>query len=222
MPSLKLRNLFRRDPATPSLRERAAATARRVEAFKLAAPIPSEPSDLAQACDQAMADWNAIPARSQTEGWGDEQLDGALAAYGTLFRRAINEPSRDVAELQAKARLLLHDLVAHATSHDPSDETTLNDDARLTRVVLREIAALSNTTALTPPADPTDWHAPPPGFMAYPADDPQGFVIVHEGLRLELERLHRIALAEYARKVGPDASEATRARVRRELRLPLF
>ncbi|MCJ2054752.1 hypothetical protein [Methylobacterium sp. J-070] len=72
------------------------------------------------------------------------------------------------------------------------------------------------------PAEPVDWSRPPPGFMAYPADDPQGFVIVREGLRLELERLHRVALAEYARKVRPDATEATRARVRRELRLGVF
>ena len=246
-----------------------------------------------------------------------------------------------MAELPGKARLLLHDLVENTTGHDPSDETTLNDDDRLTRVVLREVAALTGSTSLTAPTllpdpifsairahtaarrafsatvspqdnawvrerggdtsdeamapahaayeaadeaeaqawaallevrpttlagvlalirhaqhnvpgrdgltpgseaetvlgaiadsleaaaknpslDPTDWHVSPPGFMAYPAIDPQGFVIVREGLRLELERLHRIALAEYARKVGPDTTEATRARVRGELRLPLF
>lgn len=340
MPSLKIRNLFRRDPAAASLREQRAATAARVEAFKPApaSPEATEPTALAHACNQAVTDWNGIQPKSRAEHWGDEQLDEALGAYDAVFRRAINEPSRDMAELQAKARLLLHDLIEHTTGHDPSDEATLTVDERLTRVVLREVAGLSDTTALTPlsdpiiaairahtvahdvfsaacnpadkvwrrqhgldtsaeamapaeaayeaasaaetgawlglfkvrpttlpgvlallrhaqkhasnndgltggpdidgvfgaiadsleavaknpVADPTDWHAPPPGFMAYPADDPQGFVIVREGLRLELERLHRIALAEYARKVGPDATEATRARVRRELRLPLF
>jgi hypothetical protein len=125
-----------------------------------------------------------------------------------------------VDEVRAKARLLLHDLNAHDVGQ--RGEISLTDDKRLARVVLREVAGLSSSTALTPPADPTDWHAPPPGFMAFPADDPQGFVIVREGLRLELERLHRIALAEYARKVGPDATEATRARVRRELRLNIL
>ena len=334
-----LKNLIRRDP-TDNLRERAAATASRIEAFKSVATstTPDPLTNLAQACDQAIVDWDAIPTRSQAEDWGDEQLDEAMDAYGAVFRKAISEPSRDVCEVQAKARLLLHDLVANTTGDDPSDETTLFDDDRLTRVVLREIIGLFDSTALTPlpdpvfaairahtaarrafsatvnpqdaawvrgrggdtsaeamapaqspyetageaekeawtalfgvrpttlpgvlalvrhaqqfasendgltggPAledvfgtiadgleavakdpviDPTDWHDPPPGFMAYPAIDPQGFVIVREGLRLELERLHRIALVEYVRKVGPDATEATRARVRRELRLPLL
>ncbi|MCJ2068527.1 hypothetical protein MKK75_06865 [Methylobacterium sp. J-030] len=295
-------------------------------------------ADLAQAWDQAVIDWNGIQPKSQAENWCDEQLDEALDAYDAVFRRAIDEPSRDMAELQAKARLLLHDLIEHTTGHDPSDEATLTVDEQLTRLVLREVASLSSSTALTPlsdpifaaikthtaahdafsaacnPADkvwrrqhgldtsaeamapvkaayetasadetkawlglfkvppttlpgvlalirhaqthasnndgltggpdiddvfgaiadsleavannptpePTDWHAPPPGFMAYPADDPQGFVIIREGLRLELERLHRIALAEYARKVGPDATDAKRAHLRRELRLAVF
>ncbi|MCJ2054675.1 hypothetical protein [Methylobacterium sp. J-070] len=217
-----LKNLIRRDPST-GLRERAAATARRVREFGSAATgtTPAPPMDLAQVCDQAVIDWNAIQPASRAEHWGDEQLDEALNAYDAVFQRAIDEPSRDLAEVRAKARLLLHGLIEH-TCHDPSDEATLTVDERLTRVVLRKVANLAGTTALTPPADPTDWHNPPPGFMAYPADDPQGFVIVREGLRLELERLHRIALAEYARKVGPDATEATRARVRRELRLGVF
>ncbi|MCJ2137272.1 hypothetical protein MKK69_25045 [Methylobacterium sp. J-026] len=119
-------------------------------------------------------------------------------------------------------RLVLHDIMAHTIGDAVEDEANLTVDRRLTRVVLREIVNLSSSTALTPPADPTDWHSSPPGFMAYPADDPQCFVIVREGLRLELERLHRIALAEYARKVGPDATEAKRNRVRRELRLAVF
>ncbi|SDO59797.1 hypothetical protein SAMN05216360_12927 [Methylobacterium phyllostachyos] len=224
MLSLKLPNPFRRSNVD-SLRDRAAnlqadlARIAQPNATQVTAPAPdaAQPSDLVHACNQAMVDWNTIQPRSRAEDWGDEQLDEALDAYGAVFRRAINEPARDVAELQAKARLLLHDLEAHNTTD--REESTLTDDVRLTRVILREVAALHNTAALT---DLTDWRDPPLGFMAFPAIDPQGFVIIREGLRMELERLHRIALAEYARKVGPDATEATRARVHRELRLDAF
>lgn len=45
-----------------------------------------------------------------------------------------------------------------------------------------------------------DWHNPPEGFMAYPAIEPAGFIIIREGLRLEAERLHDIAVREVARR----------------------
>ncbi|MGH1592397.1 hypothetical protein ACRBEV_33300 (plasmid) [Methylobacterium phyllosphaerae] len=126
----------------------------------LALPAPAaEPQavPLAQACDQAVRDWNAIQPTSRAEDWGDDQLDEALDAYDTVLQRAITEPSHDVADLQAKARLLLHDLLEHTIGHDPDDEAMLTVDEQLTRVVLREVGtlgALSGGTALASQPDP--------------------------------------------------------------------
>jgi hypothetical protein len=56
-----------------------------------------------------------------------------------------------------------------------------------------------------------NWHKPPLGFMASPAIEPFGFTIVSEGLRIELERLHGIAMAEFQRRTEglcKDMSEA--------------
>lgn len=124
----------------------------------LSAPTPKpQTATLAQACDQAVRDWHAIQPTSRAEDWGDEQLDEALDAYDVVIQRAINEPSRNVADLQAKARLLLHDLIEHTVGHDPDDEATLTVDEQLTRVVLREVGtlgALPGGTTLAPQSDP--------------------------------------------------------------------
>lgn len=124
----------------------------------LPAPPPKpQPAPIAQACDQAVRDWNAIQPTSRSEEWGDEQLDEALDTYDAVLQRAINEPSRDVVDLQAKARLLLHDLIEHTVGHDPDDEATLTVDEQLTRVILREVGvlgALSGDTALALRPDP--------------------------------------------------------------------
>ena len=77
-----------------------------------------------------------------------------------------------------------------------------------------------------PEPDFVDWHSPPPGFMAYPAIDPQAFVNIPEGLRLELQRLHDIADDEFERRAKA-AEQGTHAalntgfenRLRRQLRL---
>ncbi|MCJ2065885.1 hypothetical protein MKK63_24720 [Methylobacterium sp. J-088] len=69
------------------------------------------------------------------------------------------------------------------------------------------------------PTGPVDWTAPPPGFMASPAIRPFGFVIVEEGIRIELERLHGIALAEFSRLFGPETTAEGVEQFRRELRL---
>ncbi|TXN00581.1 hypothetical protein FV242_21550 [Methylobacterium sp. WL64] len=121
-------------------------------------------SDLAQACDRAVANWITIQPTSPAENGDDEGLDVALDAYDLVFRRAIDEPSDGIAEVQAKARLLLCDLIEHTAGHDPSDERTLTDDERLTRVVLREVIAL-------PGGVPTTFSAPHPDAALFALGD---------------------------------------------------
>lgn len=90
-----LKNLIRRDP-TSSLRERAAATSARVEAFKPApaSAAPAQSPNLAEACDQAVTDWNGIQPASRAENWGDEQLDEALSAYDNQSGKARQPKAR--------------------------------------------------------------------------------------------------------------------------------
>ena len=76
-----------------------------------------------------------------------------------------------------------------------------------------------------PDPEPVDWHNPPPGFMAYPAVEPTGFIIIREGLRLEARRLLNIAEDEFERRAEHDDPchqafrEGDLARLRRRLRL---
>ena len=135
----------------------------------------------------------------------------AAEASRPLFERleAMVGPLMNV-PVQTLEGLILKQRIGQTLDHYSDDAA---DD-------LSKLVAGYKPSAPTPHVgEPVDWHAPPAGFMAYPALDPQGFVIVREGLRLELERLHRIALAEYNRKIGPDATDAARNRVRQELRL---
>ena len=86
----------------------------------------------------------------------------------------------------------------------------------------------SEPTSPKPQIEPdlVDWHSPPLGFMAYPAIDPQAFINIPEGLRLELERLHDIACGEFERRAeaaGKNLHETMRGEIedglRRRLRL---
>ncbi|NEU13558.1 hypothetical protein G3T14_15670 [Methylobacterium sp. BTF04] len=62
-----------------------------------------------------------------------------------------------------------------------------------------EMESAATTKAIT---EEIDWNAAPDGFMAYPAINPTGFINIREGLRLEAERLHGIALGEVARRAS--------------------
>ncbi|CAA2161183.1 hypothetical protein MBRA_06343 [Methylobacterium brachiatum] len=64
-----------------------------------------------------------------------------------------------------------------------------------------------------------DWTKPPPGFMASPAIEPFGFVIIEEGIRIELERLRDIAVNELSRRTSPEAPADRIELLRRILRL---
>ncbi|MDP4024433.1 hypothetical protein Q8W71_17550 [Methylobacterium sp. NEAU 140] len=55
-------------------------------------------------------------------------------------------------------------------------------------------------TAGSAASQTTDWHSPPPGFMASPAIEPTSFACVEQGIRIEATRLLGIALAEQRRR----------------------
>ena len=99
-------------------------------------------SGLAQACDWAVGQSVYIDTVSHEEHWDDDRLDQEMDRYTEVFRRAINEPSASPADIGAKARLLLRDLRVNTSGWHPDDETTLSDDDRLIRVVLREVIKL--------------------------------------------------------------------------------
>lgn len=74
-----------------------------------------------------------------------------------------------------------------------------------------------------------DWSNPPEGFLAYPVDAPFGFIKPEEYLRAETQRLHDVALNEFARRkeayeAGPNGMSGIELagaldRLRRRLRL---
>ncbi|WP_342111767.1 hypothetical protein [Methylobacterium sp. SI9] len=236
MRSLKLSSLFRRNAAA-ELRDRAAdlqadlarvARPAVVEVPETPAPIRARSDDtellsLGRRFEEAraheVAACEACNAASKQSGAGEAplELEAAAADAGdiaaALAYQLADIPAHSADGLRLKIRALAH--------YNPSFfRLGLPDNPDPDQVLARSL--LLDAQGEAPTVEPTDWQNPPPGFMAYPADDPQGFVIVREGLRMELERLHRIASAEYARKVGPDAAEANRARIRRELRLDAF
>ncbi|MCJ2093273.1 hypothetical protein MKK67_12345 [Methylobacterium sp. J-072] len=113
-----------------------------VMALPLGSPPNLGPSDLVQACDWAVGQSVYIDTVSHQEHWDDDRLDEEMDRYTEVFRRAINEPSASPAGISAKARLLLRDLKVNTTGWHPDDESTLSDDDRLVRVVLREVIKL--------------------------------------------------------------------------------
>lgn len=147
--------------------------------------------------------------------------------------RALEEPHRVHAE--AYGNLIdtqpstLAGLVALAgyvpeTVHVNNEDDADSDAARALRSICNSVLTLieNGEIAAPPEADPTDWDAPPPGFMAYPEREPMSFVNIKYGLRLEFERLHRIALAEFDRRIALEATAEQFERVRRQLLLPVF
>ncbi|MHC1998854.1 hypothetical protein ACYQR9_00095 (plasmid) [Methylobacterium sp. CM6241] len=45
-----------------------------------------------------------------------------------------------------------------------------------------------------------DWNSPPEGFVAYPHDEPEGFLRIDLALASETKRLHGLALSEFERR----------------------
>ena len=165
-----LKNLIRRDAEHPSLRERAAElrgdlagqTRRAIVAGSVAAAVPlptlaapaPDPSDLARACDAAVAHlaWiNGATARGE-EHWPDDRLHRELDTADGVLWRVADEPARNLNDIAAKARLI------HASDGEMLGLSDLAGD-RATATLLREVIALAPGRSLPPqqmPAAPVE------------------------------------------------------------------
>jgi hypothetical protein len=142
----------------------------------------------------------------------EDVADAAGAATEGLAERIANCSAHTAAGFRVKLRALNHYRRDTLLAEIPSDP---DPDQILSHSLYRDLQD-------EPPAAPEDagtWDAPPPGFMAYPEREPATFIIIKYGLRLELERLLRIARAEFERRTDGETSGDQIARVRQELRL---
>jgi hypothetical protein len=108
----------------------------------LAAPLASvpavaaPPSDLARACDWAIAHVNWINTNDEPlEAWPDGRVDGELARVDAVLDRIADEPAGDRADFRAKARLLLMEWGACLDGHK------LHPHERALMTFLREAAS---------------------------------------------------------------------------------
>lgn len=105
----------------------------------LAAPAsaaPAAPSDIVKLCDFAIEHYDWINLTAPAENWSDDRLDAENDRFWEAFDGAAGQPSATVQDMQAKARLALHQL-------DDLGELDDADPALLLAVaVLREIIAL--------------------------------------------------------------------------------
>ncbi|MCJ2084630.1 hypothetical protein MKK88_01285 [Methylobacterium sp. E-005] len=156
-----LQKLIRRDP-NASLRDRAtelrgSLSRRTIVAGTVAAAVPLPvlaatvapapgPSDLARACDAAVAHLAWInDTASPDDHWPDERLEAELDKAEDVVWRAANEPAASLDDLSAKARLLIADSGQHlGRSKFAGDRATLT--------LLREVTALTPSRSL--PAAP--------------------------------------------------------------------
>lgn len=76
-----------------------------------AAPaLATRPTDLARACDWAVGHMAWINGGSPlSERWTDEWLEDEIDRFDAVLERAATEPSTSLADIQAKARLILSD-----------------------------------------------------------------------------------------------------------------
>lgn len=151
-----LQKLIRRPEAAASLRDRAAElrttlSRRAVVAGTAAAAIPlpalaapAEPSDLARACDAAVAHLAWVNSTvAQGADWPDDRLNAELDKADDVLWRVADEPAAGLDDLSAKARLLLASDSQHLGLSDFAGD-------RATLTLLREVAALAPTKPLPP------------------------------------------------------------------------
>lgn len=83
MPSLKLSNLFRRDPDRPSLKERAAATADRIRAFATAPSVDGEeaPTTLEEMATLDFAAYSLDTPTRDPNGWMEQFSHHAIGMH---------------------------------------------------------------------------------------------------------------------------------------------
>ena len=131
-----MRNLLKRRPrdeTKPTLRERLTATKekagvalrlrpdreadqgrRAVVVGSLAAALPlstaTSPSDLARTCDWGAAHMGWInDPRHADDQWPDERVAAEIARVDAIVERVADQPSQNIGDMAAKARLLLAD-----------------------------------------------------------------------------------------------------------------
>lgn len=232
-----MRNPLRRDPNRPTLKQRAAtlkATAARLIRKPKPLPAAGSPEALAafgaacRAVDAASrlrdADMEALLIAPGAALWTSDKV---MAAQNGDFSRFL---PREIEAARAVPKARLEELLI----------LTLHRELRMAEAVqssrLRELFAQVYGDEPDPagedeaPAasEEVDWHSPPPGFMAFPAIEPTGFLNIRYGIVAELERLRCIARAEYARRepyfrdssFAPGELEAHLSALRDELRLP--
>lgn len=89
-----------------------------------AIPAVAAPSDLVTACNNAVVHMARINDHSDpARNWPDDRLDDEIEAFNAVVRRMADTPARGLAEVQAKARLIIADYgsdIAHpgAPSHE--------------------------------------------------------------------------------------------------------
>jgi hypothetical protein len=105
--------------------------------------VVNEPADLAGACAWAIEQTHHINSTAVTEHCDDDRLDDEVEKYNAVFTRALMQPSGDMLELVAKARLCLHDFEAQNLPFPDSVESDdLDDLAKMVMTVLREMITL--------------------------------------------------------------------------------
>ena len=90
-----------------------------------AAAPAAAPSDLALSCDWAIRQADYISTTAHVESWSDEKLGHECARYNEGMERALAQPSSGLAEIQAKARLALHDLEAEGVLENANQNLRL-------------------------------------------------------------------------------------------------
>ena len=109
-----------------------------VMALPSGSPSPIAPADLAQACRWAVQHRDWIDNTACREPWTDDQLDAEIDKVDLVFTRAIEEPSRDLHDLVAKAQLALEDYERFTALAG----SKLDDGERIVHTVLREVIKL--------------------------------------------------------------------------------
>ncbi|MCJ2102798.1 hypothetical protein [Methylobacterium sp. E-046] len=158
----------------------AAAIQRQIMVSDAAANIEPQPSR-----DRPHEEWLRL-----VQGWhertGIEEVEAAsgeaLDVLCEIENRIAALPAASLAGLRLKARVA-----------ERNDEVAWPDE--LGTGLVRDLLAFTAGSDV-------DWNAPPPGFMASPAIEPMNFARIPQGLKIELERLHGVALAEFERRMA--------------------
>ena len=187
--------------------------------------VPVDPhAEVSPALADLIARHHTALARADDAGSRSDEEAGALDDEAwDLFRQACAFPVACVADLAAKLALAAPEI---SDSFENGRSSAGEHAWACLRADLMRTGALE-ALAKGAPATVVDWHSPPPGFMASPAIEPTNFAHIPDALRIDLERLHRIASAEFDRRIaglrdrqGEAAAQARMVGIRGDLFLP--